>query len=146
MRKWYLNISFQHIQNNPETKTTNKRTNMANKLTTLGYFKKRMRDSGYVVDDLFRNYSQMDPRAWSVIIDPGVASILCTCYINANSDDMKQSQIGDYYFELYDGGQFIPNRFIIKTSSIEVLIEYLVKFNIDNKAPQYNNANKETAE
>lgn len=111
---------------------------MSNKLTTLGYFKKRMRDSGYIVDDLFRYYAFTDPRSWTVIIDPGVASILCTCYENASPDNMKQSQIGDFYFELYDGGQFIPNRFVIKTSSIEVLIEYLVKFNIDNKSSQYN--------
>jgi hypothetical protein len=112
---------------------------MANKLTTLGYFKKRMRDSGYIVDDSYRNYSQMDPRTWTVIIDPGVASVFCTCYTNANKDGMENSQVGDFYFELYDGGQYIPNRFVLKTSSIEVLIEYLAKFGINNKAPQYNN-------
>jgi len=109
---------------------------MANKLTTLGYFKKRMRDCGYMVDDVFRNYNQADPRHWTVVIDPGVASILCTCYVNSNIDDVKQSQVGDFYFELFDGGQFVPGRMSIKTSSIEVLIEYLVKFNINNKAPQ----------
>lgn len=107
---------------------------MANKLTTLGYFKKRMRDCGYIVDDLFRGYSHLDPRSWTVIIDPGCASIFCTCYVNANKDDIKQSQIGDFYFELYDGGQFIPGKFLVKTSSIEVLIEYLVKFGINNKS------------
>ena len=112
---------------------------MANKLTTLGYFKKRMRDSGYIVDDLFRNYSGNDPRNWTVIIDPGLASILCTCYVNANPQDINNSLVGDFYFELYDGGQFIPGKFVIKTSSIEVLIEYLVKFGINNKAGQYNN-------
>jgi hypothetical protein len=110
---------------------------MANKLTTLGYFKKRMRDCGYMVDDLYRNYSQNDPRYWTVVIDPGVASILCTCYVNANIDDIRQSSQGDFYFELFDGGQFIPGNMHIKTSSIEVLIEYLVKFNINNKAIQY---------
>lgn len=112
---------------------------MANKVTTLGYFKKRMRDSGYVVDDLFRNYSDNDPRSWTVIIDPGVASVLCTCYVNADKDNIAESQYGDFYFELYDGGQFIPGKFVIKTNSIEVLMEYLVKFNINNKAAQYKN-------
>ena len=112
---------------------------MANKLTTAGYFKKRMRDRGYGVDDLFRNYSGNDPRGWTVIIDPGVASVLCTCYINANKDDLKDSVPGDFYFELHDGGQFIPSKLAIKTSSIEVLIEYLVRFNINNKAYQYSN-------
>ena len=111
---------------------------MSNKLTTLGYFKKRLRDSGYMVNDLYRGYAFSDPRAWTVIIDPGCASIFCTCYINANSTDLKNSSIGDFYFELYDGGQYIPNRFIIKTSSIEVLISTLAKFNIDNKSVAYN--------
>jgi hypothetical protein len=103
----------------------------ANKLTTLGYFLKRLRDSGYVVDKMFINYSQVDPRAWTVMIDPGVASVLCTCYIN---DPM----LGESFFEIHDGGQFIPQRlFKIKTNSIEVLIEYLVKFGINNKAESY---------
>ena len=48
---------------------------MANKITTYGYFKKRLRDSGYLVDDLFRRYGKADPRAWSVVIDPGGATI-----------------------------------------------------------------------
>ena len=110
---------------------------MINKITTLGYFKKRLRDSGYAVEDLFRNYSYSDPRAWTVIIDPGMASIICTCYVNANSEDMRTSNIGDSFFELGDGGQFVPDRFILKTSSIEVLFEYLSKFNITNKSSQY---------
>lgn len=108
-----------------------------NKLTTLGYFKKRMRDSGYVVDEIFRNYAYTDPRSWTVIIDPRVSSIMCTCYVNANKDDLRQSNIGDFYFEFYDGGQFIPSRFIIKTSSIETIIEYLSKLSINNKSEQY---------
>ena len=110
---------------------------MGNKLTTLGYFKKRLRDSGYMVDDLFRSYSSMDPRMWTVVIDPNCASIFCTCYYNATLDNLKQSELGEFYFELYDGGQFIPGRFIVKTSSIETLIEWLVHYNINNKAPQY---------
>lgn len=100
---------------------------MANKVTTLGYFMKRMRDSGYRVDRLFDSYNSTDPRAWTVIVDPGVASLFCTCYIN-------RADIDDNYFELYDGGQFIPSRFILKTSSIEILISYLVKYGINNKA------------
>jgi hypothetical protein len=102
-----------------------------NKLTTLGYFVKRLRDSGYVVDKLFINYGQADPRCWTVIIDPAVASVMCTCYVN---DPM----LGESYFEIHDGGQFIPNRhFKIKTNSIEVFVSYLVQFGINNKAESY---------
>lgn len=105
---------------------------MYNKITTLGYFKKRLRDSGYNVEDLFRGYAITDPRSWTVIIDPGRASIFCTCYSNANAENIKQSQLDDFYFELYDGSQFIPGKWCVKTSSIEVVIEHLMKFNITN--------------
>jgi hypothetical protein len=96
---------------------------MANKLTTLGYTLKRLRDSGYVVIKLFSDYSNVDPRNWTVMIEPGTASIYCTCYVN-------DPYIGDSYFELYDGHQYIPGRLKIKTSSIEVLVEQLVKLNV----------------
>jgi hypothetical protein len=101
-----------------------------NKITTCSYFIKRLRDSGYVVDKLFGEYNYIDPRTWTVIVDPNVASIIITCYNNHN-------EMGEEYFEMHDGGQFIPDRFKIKTSSIEVVIEYLVKFGINNKATTY---------
>jgi hypothetical protein len=101
-----------------------------NKITTCSYFIKRLRDSGYVVDKLFNDYADSDPRSWTAIVDPTVASILVTCYNNHND-------LGEEYFEMHDGGQFIPERFKIKTSSIEVIVEYLVKFNINNKASTY---------
>jgi hypothetical protein len=101
-----------------------------NKITTLSYFLKRLRDSGYVTDKLFTDYGKHDPRSWTVVIDPRVASVLVTCYNNHN-------ELGEEYFEIYDGGQFVPDNFKIKTSSIEVLIEYLVKFGINNKSLTY---------
>lgn len=96
---------------------------MANKLTTLGYTLKRLRDSGYVVIKLFSDYSESDPRSWTLMIEPGTASIYCTCYIN-------DPYIGDSYFELYDGHQYIPGRLKLKTSSIEVLVEQLIRLNV----------------
>lgn len=108
---------------------------MANKLTTQGYFIKRLRDSGYVVDKLYSNYSETDPRCWTIVIDPGYASIFCTCYQN-------DPNIGESYFEIYDGYQFLPGRFKIKTSSIEIFIEHLVNFGINGKAPSYPDDNK----
>lgn len=99
---------------------------MSNKITTMGYFVKRLRDCGYYVDRMPIEYHGMDPRAWTVVIDPGLASIMCTCYIN-------HADFNDNYFEMYDGGQFIPGKFNVKTSSIEVLIEYLNKFNVPKK-------------
>jgi hypothetical protein len=101
-----------------------------NKVTTCSYFIKRLRDSGYVADKLFSDYSHADPRSWTAIIDPLYSSIFVTCYNNHND-------LGEEYFEIYDGGQYIPDGFKIKTSSIEVIVEYLVKFNINHKASTY---------
>ena len=103
---------------------------MANKLTTLGYTLKRLRDSVYYAYKIFTDYSEVDPRVWTIVIDPGVSSVFCTCYLN-------DPFLDETYFELYDGGQFIPGRLKLKTSSFEVLVEHLVKYNINNKAPNY---------
>lgn len=100
------------------------------KITTVSYFLKRLRDSGYVADKLFSDYSLSDSRSWTVVIDPKNTSIMVTCFNNKNF-------LGEEFFEIYDGGQYIPENFKIKTSSIEVVIEYLVKFNINNKASTY---------
>ena len=102
--------------------------NRHSKPTTLGYFIKRLTGSGYKVEKLFGGYTLTDPRAWTVLIDPGCASIICTCYIN-------RDDIGDNYFEFYDGGQFLPPNMKIKTQSVEVLIDNLVKYGINNKNP-----------
>ncbi len=102
-----------------------------NKLGTLGYFKKRLRDSGYIVEDLWMRYNRTDPRQWSVVIDPVVACVFCTYYQNAEEP-------GEDFFEIYDGGQFINGRFKIKTSSIETFCTYLNKFGIVNKSKSYN--------
>lgn len=104
---------------------------MANKITTQSYFIKRLKDSGYVVYKIFDNYSESDPRSWTVMIDPGISSVFCTCYVN------HKDFFGETFFEFYDGGQFIPEKFKLKTDSIEVIISYLVKFNINNKSELY---------
>ncbi len=101
-----------------------------NKLTTVGYFIKRLRDSGYVTDKVYTEYAKIDPRAWTVVVDPKHTSVFITCYNNHNC-------FGEEYFEFHDGGQFVPERFKLKTSSIETVIEYLVKFNINNKSDTY---------
>ncbi len=101
---------------------------MANKLTTAGYIQKRLRDSGYHVDKLYSDYGNHDPRAWTLIIDPGGCSVFFTCYIN-------DPFVGETFFELFDGNQYIPGRFKIQTSSLEVIVEQLVKFGILGKKP-----------
>ena len=101
---------------------------MANKLTTLGYTLKRLRDSGYVANKIFAEYSEVDPRAWTIVIDPGVSSVYCTCFIN-------DPYIGETFFELYDGNQYIPGRLKIQTSSFEIIVDHLIKYGIIGTKP-----------
>ena len=97
-----------------------------NKIRTPGYFVKRMRDSGFIVLKIFREYAKYDSLAWTVLVNPGGASVFITCYFNR-----EQNQ--DVEFELNDGGFNIPRNFFIKTESIEVITEYLVSNGISNK-------------
>ena len=98
-----------------------------NKLNNQGYFVNRLKNCGYSVSRLDIDYSDVDPRSWTVVINPGSASVLCTCYVNGSKENIKRSAIGDNFFELYDGGQFLPNKLKLTTSSIEVVVTYLVE-------------------
>jgi hypothetical protein len=101
-----------------------------NKLNNQGYFSSRLKNSGYQISRLEINYSKTDPRLWSIVINPGEASVLCTCYVNANKNNLKDSVLGDNYFELYDGGQFLPQKMKLNTSSIEVIVNFLVEHGV----------------
>ena len=105
---------------------------MANKINTLGYFVNRLRSSGYTVEKIFNNFGKMDPRVWTIVIDPNGASIFCTCYVN-------HPDRGETTVELYDGGQFIPGKVKLVTNSVEVVMEKLNSFDIINKTARYNN-------
>jgi len=67
---------------------------MSNKISTLGYFKKRLKDNGFIILDLFKNYSDKDPRKWSIMVNPGDESLIITCSL---SHDFESP-----LFEFYD--------------------------------------------
>lgn len=101
------------------------------KVTNQSYFIKRLKDSGYVVYKMFDEYVEADNRSWTILIDPHGAAIYCTCFVNGGP-------FGDEtYFEFHDGGRFLPSYFKLRTESMEVIIGYLVQFNINNKAENY---------
>ena len=66
---------------------------------------------------MFAFFSKQDQRTWTILVNPGQASVFITCY---------QTGLGEFSFELNDGGQYIPRNFSIKTDSIEVIVEYLI--------------------
>lgn len=98
-----------------------------NKITTPGYFMKRLRDNGFIVLKVFNSYGQHDPRRWTVLINPGEASVFVTCYHNKDF-------MGDIMFEFNDGGNKFVKNFNLKTDSIEVVIRHLLEKSISNNA------------
>ncbi len=85
-----------------------------NNLYTLSYFSKRLRENGFIVKTLV-NYSENDIRKWTIIIEPNVLNILCTC-IKISSTN--------FYFSLLINSE---NLLRIRTESMEVI------FNIINE-------------
>lgn len=96
-----------------------------NKLRTPSYFIKRLRDNGFIVIRLFSVYSKDDPRQWTIMVNPSEASVLITCYANKET-------LNEVLFELHDGGRRISKNFFIKTDSIEVIIDYLIRHGVSN--------------
>ena len=96
-----------------------------NKVKTAGYVIKRLRDNGFIVLKSFAFFAEQDPRLWTVLINPGEASVFLTCFLNKDN-------INEVMFELNDGGRFIPRNMFIKTDSVEVLVQYLLEHNVTN--------------
>jgi DNA-binding beta-propeller fold protein YncE len=94
---------------------------MRNKVTTCGYFIKRLRDNGYTVNRIFSDYSSLDSRRWTIMVDPDGAALYITCYVNYDWS-------GDFKFELNDGSRFKSLQ--LKTDSMEVIMTKLIEKDI----------------
>jgi len=91
-----------------------------NKITTLSYFIKRLKDCSFQTWKITDCYAKSDPRKWTILIDPGNSSLFITCYENK---DFK----GEMMFEFNDGGRLFPRNYSLKTSSMEVVITILIE-------------------
>ena len=97
-----------------------------NKLKTAGYFIKRLKDNDFITLKIFNKYSDLDPRRWTVLVDPGGASVYITCFENTPFK-------GEYLFTFNDGNQLFNNNFSLKTDSIEVVVQRLLKRGVGQK-------------
>jgi hypothetical protein len=86
-----------------------------NKITTGSYFIKRLRDSGFITIRLFKDYGIIDPRRWSIMVDPGGSSLIITCYENK---DFR----GEIIFEFNDGGNKFVKNFNLKIDFISITV------------------------
>ena len=97
-----------------------------NKLRTPGYFIKRLKDNDFVTLRIFNKYSQSDPRKWTVLVDPAGSSLYITFFENTPFK-------GEYLFSFNDGNQLFNNNFSLKTDSIEVVVQRLLKSGVRQK-------------
>lgn len=107
---------------------------MKNKISTLSYFIKRLKDNNFVVWKIFDKYNIGDPRKWTVLINPGFHSVYITCYIDNQS--LKNEPV--FYFD--DGGAWgiKPNE-KLQTKSIEIVINRLIECGVSQDSTFYTN-------
>lgn len=98
-----------------------------NKITTCGYFLRRLRDSNFIAIRLFKDYGMQDPRKWTIVVDPTGASVFITCYVN-------KEYVGEVFFEINDGGCKFPKNYNLKTQSMEIVITTLLEKKIPQKS------------
>jgi hypothetical protein len=68
-----------------------------------------------------------DPRKWTVLVDPAGSSVYVTCFENTPFK-------GEYLFQFNDGNQIFKNNFSLKTDSIEVVVQKLLKSGVRQKS------------
>ena len=97
--------------------------NQKNKLKTAGYFIKRLKDAGYVTLRMFDKYGEDDPRKWTILVDPSGASVYITCFEDRPFNN-------EYLFSFEDGNRRFSRGYVLKTSSIEVVVQRLVDHDV----------------
>ncbi len=90
-----------------------------NKLKTPGYFIKRLKDSGFATLRIFDKYGEHDSRRWTILVDPSGVSVYVTCFENLPFKD-------EFLFSFSDGGQRFKRGYVLKTNSIEVVVQRLL--------------------
>lgn len=99
-----------------------------NSITERSYFTRRLRNSGWAVDNLVDRYPTHDKRAWTVILSRNHDNVFITCR-------------KDGTFNFYDGFQFFDdteNRKVNhSTKSIEVIYTVLADAGMHTKHFSY---------
>ena len=95
-----------------------------NKITTQGYFIRRLRNEGFHVSCVYDRYSDSnDRRRWTVVVNPGTDSIFITCVDKGDWPNRGMYRIDD-------NGSTFPVNFYINTESIDVVIKHFTEFKV----------------
>ena len=103
-----------------------------NKVHTLGYFTKRLRDNGYIVWKIFHSFNMKDHRKWTVLVNPGQESVFITCYINMN---YGEENLPCFTFD--DGNVNYKTKTFYSTISVEVILENLLRHNVKPNSKKF---------
>jgi hypothetical protein len=90
-----------------------------NKLYTLSYFRKRLREVGINTEILVGEYGDQDKRYWTISIDDNM-KIICTCLKYTESDGSTVSK-----FHFSDCKQSFKMDMVRETVSMEDIISML---------------------
>jgi hypothetical protein len=90
-----------------------------NKLYTLSYFRKRLREVGISTEVVVSDYDEQDKRYWTISID-GKLKILCTCLKYTDTDGSTVSK-----FHFSDCKQSFKMDMVRETVSMEDIISML---------------------
>lgn len=102
-----------------------------NKISTQGYFIKRLKDNGYIVWRMFDKYSIGDTRKWTILVNPGFHSVYITCHVNMEMINDTPA------FSFEDGGVYISNNLKIQTNSFETVMNHMMKHGIEPTSTDY---------
>lgn len=85
---------------------------------------------------MFNKYSEMDSRLWTVLINPGAESVYITCKSRKEAANLHlpEFHIVHDYMKLQDNVK-------IRTGSIEVLVNHLLRSGVSNDCTLYKKHN-----
>ena len=109
---------------------------MKNKISNLSYFVKRLKDNKYVTWKVFNNYSDVDTRLWTVLVNPGQESVYITCRKIRDGFENKNSIIPEFEIN-HDTFLRTPKNIKIRTMSMEVIVTYLTKAGVTTDSELY---------
>ena len=105
---------------------------MKNKISNLSYFLKRLKDNGFIAWKIYNQYSDLDTRMWTVLINPGVESIYITC-----RKLMIDGKTSLPEFEFNHDFAKLQKNLKVRTLSMEVIINTLVRAGVSPDSELY---------
>ena len=85
-----------------------------NKLYTLSYFRKRLRETGILSDVMFEHFHKDDSRYWAIVVSRNILNIIIFCY----------KKDGEFFFRIQTPTFY---NFEIRTKSMKVVIDSIKK-------------------